>query len=73
MLELLFMVGIKVCRFQDVIVVLRNEGEMNLFAVFPIGATIQDGGERKMQTCVTTVIYLFIIQEIGKNRKEKSK
>jgi len=46
-LELSFTVGIKVCRFRDVIVVLRGGGEMNLFAVFPISATIQDGGKRK--------------------------
>jgi len=47
MLELSFTVGIKVCKLRDMIVVLSVEGEMNLFAVFPIGATIQDGGKRK--------------------------
>ena len=47
MLELSFTVGKKVCKLRDVIVVLKVEGEMNLFAVFPIGATMQDGGKRK--------------------------
>jgi len=47
MLEFLFMVGIRVCRLQDMIVVLSVGGEMNLFAVFPIGTTIQDGSKRK--------------------------
>ena len=46
-LEFLFMVGIRVCRLQDVIVVLSVGGEMNLFAVFPIGTTIQDSSKRK--------------------------
>ena len=46
-LELSFTVGKKVCKLRDVIVVLKVEGEMNLFAVFPIGATMQDGGKRK--------------------------
>jgi len=32
---------------RDVIVVLRFEGKMNLFAIFPLGATMQDGGKRK--------------------------
>ena len=48
MLELLFTVGKKVCRLRDVIIVLRVEGEMNFFAVFPIGATMQDGGKRSV-------------------------
>ena len=47
MLELSFMVGKKVCKLQDIIVVLKVEGEMNLFTVFPIGATMQGGGKRK--------------------------
>ena len=47
MLELSFMVGKKVCKLQDIIVVLKVEGEMNLFTVFPIGIIMQDGGKRK--------------------------
>ena len=31
----------------DVIEKLKVEEKMNLFAVFPIGATMQDGGKRK--------------------------
>jgi len=41
------MVGKEVCWLLDKIVVLKDEGKMNLFADFPIGATIQDGGKRK--------------------------
>ena len=46
-LELSFTVGKKVCKLRDVIVVLKVEGEMNLFAVFPIGTIMQDGSKRK--------------------------
>ena len=42
-----FTVGKKVCRLWDVIVVLKIRGKMNLFAVFPIGATMQDSSKRK--------------------------
>jgi len=55
--------------------------EKNLFAIFPIGATIQDGGKRKeamlpdrlhVMYHVTTVMCLFIIQkEKEKRTKEK--
>jgi len=41
------MVGKRVCEFQDVIVVLKVEGKMTLFAIFPMGTTIQDGSKRK--------------------------
>ena len=37
-------------RFESVELVIIEElkvGERNLFAIFPIGATIQDGGKRK--------------------------
>ena len=42
---------------------------MNLFAVFPIGATIQDGGKRKRSDSdviyyMTVFTCLFIIQKI---------
>jgi len=43
--------------------VLKVGGKMNLFAVFPIGATIQDGGKRKR----SDVTYFFMIQEIKEN------
>ena len=46
-LELSFTVGKRACKLRDVVVVLRVEGKMNLFAIFPIGATMQDGGKRK--------------------------
>jgi len=42
-----FTVGKKVCWLLDEIVELKDEGKMNLFTDFPIGATIQDGGKRK--------------------------
>jgi len=31
----------------DVIVGLKVRGKLNLFAIFPIGTTMQDGGKRK--------------------------
>ena len=42
-----FTEGSKVCLLLDWIVVLKEVGKMNLFAVSLIGATIQDGGKRK--------------------------
>jgi len=45
-----FTVGKEVCWLLDKIVVLKDEGKMNLFADFPIGTTIQDGGKRKRST-----------------------
>ena len=59
-LMLAFTVGKTVCWLWDIIVVLKVGGKMNLFAVFPIGATIQDGGKRKR----SDVTYFFMIQEI---------
>jgi len=35
------------CCELDVIVELKVGGKLNLFAIFPIGATMQDGGKRK--------------------------
>ena len=46
-LELSFTVGKRVCELRDVLIVLRVEGKMNLFAIFPMDATIQDGSKRK--------------------------
>ena len=46
-LELSFTVGKRVCELRDVIVELRVKGKMTLFAIFPMGATMQDGGKRK--------------------------
>jgi len=40
MLLEMFMVGKEVCWLLDEIVVLKDEGKMNLFTDFPIGATI---------------------------------
>jgi len=50
-----FTVGKKVCWLLDEIVELKDEGKMNLFADFPIGATIQDSGKRKRSAMVTYV------------------
>ena len=58
-LELSFTVGKKVCKLRDVIVVLKVEGEINLFAVFPIGATIQDGGKRKRSNDGLPSLFFF--------------
>jgi len=38
--------------------VLKVGGKMNLFAIFPIGATIQDGGKRKRSDVVTITVTL---------------
>ena len=35
------------CCELDIIVELKERGKLNLFAIFPIGATMQDGGKRK--------------------------
>ena len=40
-------VGKENCCELDVIVELKVGGNLNLFAIFPIGATMQDGGKRK--------------------------
>ena len=40
-------VGKENCCELDVIVELKVVGKKNLFAIFPIGATIQDGSKRK--------------------------
>ena len=41
------MVGKENCCELDVIVELKVGGKLNLFAIFPIGATMQDGCKRK--------------------------
>ena len=49
-------------RFESVELVVVKElkvEERNLFAIFPIGTTIQDGSKRKE----AMVIYFFIIQK----------
>jgi len=40
-------VGKENCCKLDVIVKLKVGGKLNLFAIFPIGATMQDDGKRK--------------------------
>jgi len=40
-------VGKENCCELDVIVELKVGGKLNLFAIFPIGTTMQDGGKRK--------------------------
>ena len=42
----LYMTNTKACEL-DVVEELKVEERDNLFAIFPIGATIQDGGKRK--------------------------
>ena len=39
----------------DVVEELKVEGKKNLFTIFPIGATMQDGGKRKRS------MWLFLI------------
>ena len=51
-------------RFESVELVVVEElkvEERNLFAIFPIGATIQDGGKRKeaMITCLFFFLFFF--------------
>jgi len=43
------MVGKENCCELDVIVELKVGGKLNLFAIFPIGTTMQDGGKRKKE------------------------
>jgi len=45
------------CCELDVIEKLKVEGELNLFAIFPIGATIQDSGKRKRSGCHVPLHY----------------
>ncbi len=59
MLLEMFMVGKEVCWLLDEIVVLKDEGKMNLFADFPIGATIQDGGKRKRTNDVLFELLIY--------------
>ena len=40
-------VGKETCCELDVIVELKVGGKLNLFAIFPIGTTMQDGSKRK--------------------------
>jgi len=41
------MVGKENCCELDMIVELKVGGKLNLFTIFPIGTTMQDGGKRK--------------------------
>jgi len=43
----MFTEGSKFCWLLDGIVVLKEDRKVNLFAISPIGATIQDGGKRQ--------------------------
>ena len=56
---------------------LRVAGKMNLFAIFPIGATMQDGGKRKRSgvTCCdlndrNPVLCLITQQKKNKNSQK---
>ena len=50
-------VGKENCCELDVIVELKVVGKKNLFAIFPIGATMQDGGKRKRSDCSSNNFY----------------
>ena len=50
---------------------LKVEGEMNLFAVFPIGATIQDRGKRKRSDVDVTSHFVFFTYVQIKKRNLK--
>ena len=69
------MVGKRVCEMQDVIVVLRVEGKMTLFAIFPMGATMQDGGKRKRSnaTCITVTCNIILNSNPSFKYKAKNK
>ena len=50
-------VGIKDLMLRAVIIVLKFVGEkIDLFAIFPIDTTIQDGGKRKRSDCSKTLV-----------------
>ena len=53
-----------------VVKALKVEGKMNLFAIYPIGATMQDGGKRTRSNVVTS--HLWSKFKI-KNKKLKNK
>jgi len=65
------MVGKEVCWLLDEIVVLKDEGKMNLFADFPIGATIQDGGKRKRSDVISCdIITILTLSPKIKNKRK---
>jgi len=49
----------------------RLRRKLDLFAMFPIGATMQDGSKRKEAMHVTAVACLFIVKENKRKIKEK--
>ena len=59
--------GKRFLKFESVVELLKEEKEKgNLFADFPIGATIQDGGKRKrsddmITCCCCCCLFLFSI------------
>ena len=53
------------CCELDMIEKLKVGGELNLFAIFPIGATMQDGGKRKRSVDAHVIHYL------SKSKKER--
>ena len=53
--------GKRFLKFESVVELLKEEKEKgNLFADFPIGATIQDGGKRKRSDAYTIVLILSL-------------
>jgi len=48
----------------DVFEELKAVEKMNLFAIFPIGATMQDGGKRKRSDQLYSVDTLYILRHI---------
>jgi len=58
------MVGnVKVCKL-DIVEKLKCEEENCLFAKFPIGTTMQDGGKRKEVTTVTCYVMLTLTLDL---------
>ena len=51
----------EVLRFESVLRELKRVENENLFADFPIGATMQDGGKRKKSMCVLEVFVFQVV------------
>ena len=62
-------VGKENCCELDVIVELKVGGNLNLFAIFPIGTTMQDGGKRKRSDALYSLPQSKIKKSENKNQK----
>jgi len=65
-------VGKENCCELDVIVELKVREKLNLFAIFPIGTTMQDGGKRK-RSDVDLVTLTLILSSKNRKRRVKKK